>query len=122
MAEFRRGLRPVAFELIAARFRVLSDPLRLRILHELQGGERNVGELVEALAAGQPSVSKHLKVLYEAGLLSRRQEGTAVFYEILDPEIFKLCELVCSSIESRVRNQADATLKLLGTQLARAGS
>ena len=109
----RRILRPEAFELIANRFRVLSDPLRLRLLQELRDGERNVSELVDALGAGQPSVSKHLKVLLDAGLVSRRQEGTAAYYQIAEPETFQLCELVCSSLEARIRSRADETLRML---------
>lgn len=114
-----RELQPEAFSMIAARFRVLSDPLRLRILHELQAGERNVGELVESLTISQPSISKHLKLLLEANIVSRRQEGTCAYYTIRDTGIFDLCELVCSSLEAQIRSQSDAALRLLGAPRAR---
>lgn len=109
-----KTLHPDAFELIAARFRVLSDPLRLRLLRELEGGEKKVGDLVAALGASQPSVSKHLKLLLGAGLVGRRQEGPAAYYHIADPAISSLCELVCSSLEGQMRYQAEQALRLLG--------
>jgi DNA-binding transcriptional ArsR family regulator len=84
-------------ELIARRFRTLGEPFRLRILQELEGGERTVGELVERMEGGQPNVSKHLAILHEAGLISRRREGTSMVYAISDPMVFRLCELVCRS-------------------------
>jgi len=84
-------------DLVARRFRTLGEPFRLRILQELEGGERSVNELVAALDGNQPNVSKHLQVLSDAGLVSRRREGTSVFYAISDPMVFKLCALVCQS-------------------------
>lgn len=84
-------------ELVARRFRLLGEPLRIRLLQQLQKGERTVGELVEALEGNQPNVSKHLSLLYDAGLVGRRREGTSIYYAISDPMIFKLCDLVCRS-------------------------
>lgn len=81
--------------LVASRFRTLGEPLRLRILQQLETGEKTVGELVEAVEGNQPNVSKHLSILHEAGLVSRRREGNSVLYGIGDPMVFKLCELVC---------------------------
>lgn len=83
--------------LVARRFRTLGEPYRLRILQELEAGERSVGELVAALDGNQPNVSKHLQILFDAGLIGRRREGTSIFYAISDPMVFKLCALVCSS-------------------------
>ena len=77
-----------ALKLVAARFKVLSDPMRLRILQELQTGEMSVTALTEAVESTQPNVSKHLRTLQEAGLLARRQEGNTVYYSIADPTIF----------------------------------
>jgi DNA-binding transcriptional ArsR family regulator len=81
--------------LVASRFKTLGEPLRLRILQQLESGERTVTALVEAVGGNQPNVSKHLSILHEAGLVSRRREGTSVLYGIGDPMVFKLCELVC---------------------------
>ena len=57
-----------ALELVAARFRAMGEPLRLRILQELEGGERSVSALAESVESTQPNVSKHLKILQDAGL------------------------------------------------------
>ncbi len=94
-------------ELIAGRFRTLGEPYRLRILQVLETGERSVGELVEALDGNQSNVSKHLRVLYEGGLVTRRREGTSILYAIGDPMVFKLCELVCRNAEERTRQELE---------------
>lgn len=90
-------------ELVARRFRLLGDPSRLRILQSLEPGEKSVGAITMEVAGSQPTVSKHLQALTEAGILDRRRDGNSVLYSIADPLIFKLCALVCHSTESRVR-------------------
>jgi len=96
-----------ALELVANRFKILSEPLRLRILQALQKGEKSVTELTDLTEASQPNVSKHLKILQTSGLVKRRQTGNTVYYAIADESIFTLCELVCSSLETRLKNQAE---------------
>ncbi|MGE0885372.1 MAG: ArsR/SmtB family transcription factor [Blastocatellales bacterium] len=90
-----------ALQLVAARFKVLSDPMRLRILQFLENGETSVSALADAVESTQPNVSKHLKTMQDAGLLSRRQEGNTVYYSIADPTVFDLCDVVCSSLAER---------------------
>ena len=102
----KRVMTPEALELVAARFKVMAEPLRLRILQELEGGEMSVGEITEAVESTQPNVSKHLKMLQEAGLLGRRQEGNTVYYSIADASVFEICDVVCSSIRERLSAQA----------------
>jgi DNA-binding transcriptional ArsR family regulator len=85
-------------ELIARRFRVLGEPMRIRLLDQLRDGEATVGELSEALAASQQNVSKHLAVLSDVGILGRRKEGNYVYYRIVDEGVFTLCEDVCGSL------------------------
>ncbi|MER3429512.1 MAG: transcriptional regulator [Blastocatellia bacterium] len=96
-----------AIEAIADRFRLLSEPLRLRILHLLREGEMTVGELTNRLAITQPNASKHLRILQEAGILRREQRGNLVYYSIRDESIFQLCEVVCDSLGERFRQQAE---------------
>jgi ArsR family transcriptional regulator len=97
-----------ALEMVAIRFKVLSDPMRLRILQLLEEKETSVSELAEAAGATQPNVSKHLKILHGEGLLSRRQEGNTVYYSVSDPRVFELCEVVCSCLHERFAAHANA--------------
>ncbi|HRH41239.1 MAG TPA: metalloregulator ArsR/SmtB family transcription factor [Pyrinomonadaceae bacterium] len=102
-----KNLSIEAIELIANRFKILSEPIRLRILQTLQDGEKSVTELTEAVETSQPNVSKHLKILQDAGIVKRNQQGNTVYYSIADESIFTLCETVCSSLETRLKNQAE---------------
>lgn len=106
----KKHLSPQTLNLVAERFKVMSDPMRLQILSSLQDGELNVMDIVEITGASQPNVSKHLKILQNAGLLARRRVGNQVFYEIADESIFVMCELVCESLEQRLKTQAEAFL------------
>jgi DNA-binding transcriptional ArsR family regulator len=92
-------------ELVAKRFRMLGEPFRLRLLQQLQTGEKTVNELVAALDGNQPNVSKHLALLYDSGLVGRRREGTSVVYAISDPMVFNLCDLVCRNQAQRSRRE-----------------
>ncbi|MGH2931497.1 MAG: ArsR/SmtB family transcription factor, partial [Gaiellaceae bacterium] len=75
-------------ELIAERFRALSEPMRIKLLDQLRQGEASVNELSQALDASQQNVSKHLAVLSEVGILGRRKAGTHVYYRIVDEGVF----------------------------------
>jgi DNA-binding transcriptional ArsR family regulator len=90
-------------ELIARRFRVLGEPMRIRLLDQLRDGEAAVGELSDALGASQQNVSKHLAVLGEVGILGRRKDGNHVYYRISDESVFALCEDVCGSLQQQLR-------------------
>jgi DNA-binding transcriptional ArsR family regulator len=90
-------------ELIARRFRVLGEPMRIKLLDRLREGEATVNELTEALGASQQNVSKHLTVLADAGILGRRKVGTHVHYRIVDDGVFGLCEQVCGSVREQLR-------------------
>lgn len=97
-----------AFALIAARFRALAEPMRLRILHALGTDELSVGDLVEATGGGQANVSKHLAILLDAHLVTRRKEGLNVFYRVADETVFDLCDAVCRSLGERLAAQHNA--------------
>jgi len=90
-------------ELIARRFRVLGEPMRIRILDRLRDGEATVGELSDLLPASQQNVSKHLAVLTDVAMLGRRKEGNHVYYRIVDDGVFALCDQVCGSVEQQLR-------------------
>ena len=89
-------------ELVARRFRVIGEPMRIKLLDRLRSGEATVQELTEAVAASQQNVSKHLGLLHEAGIVARRKEGTQVYYRVLDAGVFELCETVCGSVQRQV--------------------
>jgi DNA-binding transcriptional ArsR family regulator len=94
-------------EHVAERFRVLGDATRLSILRLLrERGELNVGEICEALDSSQANISKHLRTLHDAGVVSRRREGTAAYYRIADPSITRLCDIVCSRLKLQAKEEA----------------
>jgi DNA-binding transcriptional ArsR family regulator len=90
-------------ELIARRFRVLGEPMRIKLLDRLRDGEASVNELSEGLDASQQNISKHLTVLADVGILGRRKEGTYVYYRIIDNGVFALCDQVCGSVQQQLR-------------------
>lgn len=89
-------------ELVAQRFRVLGEPMRIRIVDHLRDGSATVTELRAALGISQQNASKHLGVLHSAGIVSRTKEGTSVRYAIADESVFALCEQVCGGLRSRL--------------------
>jgi len=103
-----RELSDEALSLIASRFRLLGEPLRLKILNALRERGLSVTELVEATGAGQANVSKHLGLLLMGGLVARRKEGNLSYYYIADETIFRLCEIVCDSLGGRLAAQHEA--------------
>ena len=104
-----RPLPDPLIELVARRFRVIGEPMRIRLLDHLRRGELSVGELADTLGASQQNVSKHLGVLHEAGMVERRKAGTRVVYGIADPTVFALCEIVCDGL---ARHLAEMTVLL----------
>ena len=97
-----------ALQLVAVRFRALGEPIRLRILQNLEQGETSVTALAAKVGSTQPNISKHLKVLQDAGLIKRRRVGTSARYSIADEMVFELCEMVCSRLRDRLKAQTVA--------------
>ncbi|MEO0757508.1 MAG: metalloregulator ArsR/SmtB family transcription factor [Cyanobacteria bacterium J06648_16] len=91
-------LSPESLAQIANFFKVLSEPNRLQIVCTLKFGPRNVTEIIEQTGLGQANTSKHLKLLAQAGIVSRQQQGVSAYYEIANPAIFELCEIVCETL------------------------
>jgi DNA-binding transcriptional ArsR family regulator len=96
-------------ELIAERFRVLGEPMRIRLLDALREAPATVQELQRVTGASQQSVSKHLGLLLRSGLVSRSKEGNFSLYAIADEGVFELCEQVCGGL----RRQLDELDSLL---------
>ena len=97
-------------ELFAQRFRVLGEPMRIKLLDRLREGDATVGELQEALGASQQNISKHLGILLGAGMVARTKQGNHSRYSISDPAVFDLCDQVCGGVRRQL-NELEAILK-----------
>jgi DNA-binding transcriptional ArsR family regulator len=86
-------------DVVARRFRALGEPIRIRLLERLREGEASVTELAALSDTTPQNVSKHLGVLLQNGIVTRRKQGTASYYRIADEVVFSLCEQVCGSID-----------------------
>ncbi|MBI5768436.1 MAG: helix-turn-helix transcriptional regulator [Verrucomicrobia bacterium] len=103
----RVRLNEGALEMVARRFAVLGEPMRLRLIQALFAGKKHVNALVAETGGTQANISRHLQTLTQAHILSRQKEGLQVFYEIADPSIFQLCDQVCGSLQQDIARQAD---------------
>jgi len=97
--------RPVSDDLaalIAGRFRLLADPMRIKLLDRLRDGEASVQELTAAVGSSQQNVSKHLGLLAAGGVVARRKDGLYSRYHVVDRGVYELCTHVCGSVERHV--------------------
>lgn len=85
----------------------LSDPTRICILYLLADGSRFVNEIAEMLDAPQPTVSRHLRVLRERGLVHTERQGTAVCYSLADPRIIQALDLMRGIVVSQLAAEVD---------------
>lgn len=97
-----RPLPEALVEHIAQRFRVIGEPMRIRLLDALRDGPLTINELTVALGATQQNVSKHAGVLARAGIVGRQKDGTRVRCFIADDSVFELCESVCGGLRQQV--------------------
>jgi DNA-binding transcriptional ArsR family regulator len=105
---------PSALTQVADYFKVLSELSRLQVLCSLKSGSKNVTEIMEETGLGQANVSKHLKILAQSGIVSRTPQGVSVYYEIVEPFIFDLCELVGDRLSIRLQEQSQQLKQLEG--------
>jgi DNA-binding transcriptional ArsR family regulator len=89
-------------EQVSGYFAVLSEPTRLKIIHALCNGEQSVNDIVEKVNSTQSNISRHLNLMYRAGVLQRRKEGTLVMYQVKEPTVVELCRTVCVHVASRL--------------------
>jgi DNA-binding transcriptional ArsR family regulator len=99
------------YAMVSEYFGLFSEPMRLQILHAVCDTERNVSEVLNVVGGTQTNVSRHLSAMHKAGVLSRRKEGTQVYYRIADQNAVELCRTVCVQLaarmdESRVKPRA----------------
>ncbi|MGB0092226.1 MAG: metalloregulator ArsR/SmtB family transcription factor [Solirubrobacteraceae bacterium] len=98
-------------DLIAQRFRVLAEPMRIKLLDRLRDGDATVTDLQQALGASQQNVSKHLGILHNAGIVARTKDGNHARYSIADEGVFELCEQVCGGVRRQL-DELDSLLRL----------
>lgn len=89
-------------ELISSRFRILAEPMRIKLLDRLRDGAMPVGRLAEELGTTQQNASKHLGILHQAGIVAREKQGNSSVYSIADPTVFELCEQVCGGLRRQL--------------------
>jgi DNA-binding transcriptional ArsR family regulator len=90
------------FDAVARYFGLLSERTRLKILHSICNAERSVSAIVAATGVTQTNVSRHLALMHQAGVVSRRRDGNAVYYKVTDPEFVEICRTVCVRIAGRI--------------------
>ena len=105
--ETPRPLPTPVVERVAERFRVLGEPMRIRLLEAMREGEKSVKELQEATGASQQNVSQHLGVLLRARIVERRKERNFSLYSIADPVVFSLCDDVCGGLRQELEELDD---------------
>ena len=86
------------FNMAAETFRVMSAPMRLKIISSLCNQEKNVGQLLEEIDTTQPNMSQHLNTLFKAKILGRRREGVQIYYRIINERVVTVCRGVCMQI------------------------
>jgi DNA-binding transcriptional ArsR family regulator len=87
-------------------FHALADPLRLEILEFLRDGEKCVCEIIPHLNTLQPVVSRHLKILKDAGLVKDRKEGNKRFYSTIDNRIYTVIDGITPELVDALSKEA----------------
>jgi DNA-binding transcriptional ArsR family regulator len=115
MSALMHAIEAEDFQAIARLLAVLADPTRLMLLYLLKQSPGYVQDLVDRSGLKQSNVSKHLAMLYDAGLVSRQRNGNFIRYAVSDPLVFDLCKLCCAKLDRQARDQADMVHKVSRT-------
>lgn len=99
-----------AMKEVAQFFQVLAEPNRLKILQLLRDRPMKVGDLAQRCGSSMANVSRHLTQLAQQGLVSRQAQGVSAFYQVADPAVYELCDLVCGSLGKRYAERADSAM------------
>ena len=108
-------MQELAYKIKADFLKALAHPMRLQIVELLKSGERNVGSIIKALSIQQSSLSRHLTVLREAGILKSRQQGTVIYYSIEDHDIFHVLRPIAEMLRKKLK-KTEAVLSSLGKE------
>lgn len=108
-------MQELAYKIKADFLKALAHPARLQIIELLKSGERNVGSIMKALSIQQSSLSRHLTVLREAGILKSRQQGTVIYYDIENHDIYHVLRPMAEMLRKRLK-KTEAVLESLGKE------
>ena len=108
-------MEDIVYKVKADFLKVLSHPVRLKVIEILKSGEQNVGSMAKKLGVEQSSLSKHLSALRDAGILKSRQERTTVFYSIRDHDIFRVLRPIAVMLRKKFR-ESEHILSTLGKE------
>lgn len=89
------------FESVSRYFALLAEPMRVRVLHSICNRPKTVNEIAEETGATHTNISRHLNLMYRAGVLSRRKDGNFVYYGVADSVLTEICRTVCVHIAAR---------------------
>jgi ArsR family transcriptional regulator len=87
-------MEPACMERMYRVLKAICHPLRVKILHMLGGGELCVRDIVEQMDASQSSISQHLGILHDKGILTSRKKANLVYYRLVDKRILQLIEVM----------------------------
>jgi DNA-binding transcriptional ArsR family regulator len=90
------------FETVSRYFSLLAEPMRIRILHSICDQERTVTEIVAETGSTQTNISRHLSTMYRAGVLTRRKDGSFIYYGVADQALTEICRTVCVHIAGQL--------------------
>lgn len=108
-------MQELAYKIKADFLKALAHPVRLQIIELLKDGERNVGSIMKTLSIQQSSLSRHLTVLREAGILKSRQQGTVIYYDIEDHNIFHVLRPIAEMLRKKLK-KTESVLSSLGKE------
>ncbi len=108
-------MEELAYKIKADFLRALSHPLRLQAIEFLKNGEKNVGAIIKALGIPQSSLSRHLSILREAGILKSRQQGTVIYYDIENHDVFRVLRPIAEMLRKNLK-KTEAVLGSLGKE------
>jgi len=108
-------MQELAYKIKADFLKALAHPARLQIVELLKSGEKNVGSIIKSLSIQQSSLSRHLTVLREAGILKSRQQGTVIYYDIEDHDIFHVLRPIAEMLRKKLK-KTEAVLSSMGKE------
>ncbi len=100
------GLKEEVVRLHAQVCDGLADPNRILIIYSLVEGPRNVNDIANKLTLSQPTVSRHLKVLRERGIVQAEREGQNINYSLSDPRYLQALDLLRAILADQLKDQA----------------